>query len=781
MKIVSCHIENFGRLHNFDLKFDDGCMNIKGYNGWGKSTLAAFFRVMLYGFEGENKRGITDNERKRYAPWQGGVYGGSLVFEYSGGKYMATRIFGSKASDDSFELRDVNTNLVSTAFSQALGEELFGVNAESFMRTVYIGQNDLITATTGDINSKIGNIADSTSDLDCYEKAAAKLSDDLNKLSPSRATGSIYKLKSYVTSLQTKVFDGSDILEAIQKQNEIVAGKQNKYDELIADRNRLTAMNKMVSEYKDVQSLLEVYDHIIEDENGKKESAANIRSYFVKDLPKEEDISAQLSNAQNEINMEETVKRYAFSEEEQAEYDSLNALFAKAPTDMSETVELIRLWRDRESRSVEETKRQADFKVLQSELETEKAKAKKLPKMAITGMVIIVIAMLFAVTSILVLPSIKLIWIGAGISLLILLGGIVITALNIRTHNAETKHILDEKNKNLESLQNIIAEDIRYRNEMDARLSEYLAKYDIHFSASNVLEELMEIQRKYGVFNSLSEKKNSFDESKGQFEEYRALVERYLKNYGFDETGDHQAILSEMLLKLRAYNDANETYEKAVRYRRKYEEDNEVERLKSIEIPEDMLSLSEISERLQFNNDEIVKISDELKELSIQQESLLEKKEEWDENREELGVKEQELIDADRYYKNIKRAKNYLTSAKEAMTAKYMDPLLKSFGKYYGAITGMPATEYKMDANINLTVEEKGALRDVALLSSGYKDLVNFCLRLSLVDAMYKDEKPVLIFDDPFVNLDKEKTDGAMMLLKILAKDYQIFHFTCHY
>lgn len=42
-------------------------------------------------------------------------------------------------------------------------------------------------------------------------------------------------------------------------------------------------------------------------------------------------------------------------------------------------------------------------------------------------------------------------------------------------------------------------------------------------------------------------------------------------------------------------------------------------------------------------------------------------------------------------------------------------------------------------------------------LSAGYQDLLGICMRLALVDAMYPKEKPFLVLDDPFVNLDEEK------------------------
>ena len=102
MRLISCHIENFGKFSNFDLSFQEGCNIICEENGWGKSTLMAFLRVMLFGFANEGKRNDLENERRRYKPWQGGAYGGSLTFEADGRQYICYRTFGDKEKEDHF-------------------------------------------------------------------------------------------------------------------------------------------------------------------------------------------------------------------------------------------------------------------------------------------------------------------------------------------------------------------------------------------------------------------------------------------------------------------------------------------------------------------------------------------------------------------------------------------------------------------------------------------------------------------------------------------------------
>ena len=54
MKLLNCHIVNFGCLSNRSYTFEDGLNVLYAENGSGKSTLAVFLKVMLYGFASTN-------------------------------------------------------------------------------------------------------------------------------------------------------------------------------------------------------------------------------------------------------------------------------------------------------------------------------------------------------------------------------------------------------------------------------------------------------------------------------------------------------------------------------------------------------------------------------------------------------------------------------------------------------------------------------------------------------------------------------------------------------
>ena len=67
---------------------------------------------------------------------------------------------------------------------------------------------------------------------------------------------------------------------------------------------------------------------------------------------------------------------------------------------------------------------------------------------------------------------------------------------------------------------------------------------------------------------------------------------------------------------------------------------------------------------------------------------------------------------------------------------------------------------------MTIRYREQGMYRDSQTLSSGLADILGVCVRVAIVDSMYQDEKPMLIMDDPFVNLDDRNMAGAKKNIK---------------
>jgi uncharacterized protein YhaN len=57
---------------------------------------------------------------------------------------------------------------------------------------------------------------------------------------------------------------------------------------------------------------------------------------------------------------------------------------------------------------------------------------------------------------------------------------------------------------------------------------------------------------------------------------------------------------------------------------------------------------------------------------------------------------------------------------------------------------------------------------------------IGLCRRMAMIKATYESEKPFLMFDDPFVNLDAEKVACGLSFINALSKEYQVIYTTCH-
>ena len=112
--------------------------------------------------------------------------------------------------------------------------------------------------------------------------------------------------------------------------------------------------------------------------------------------------------------------------------------------------------------------------------------------------------------------------------------------------------------------------------------------------------------------------------------------------------------------------------------------------------------------------------------------------------------------------------------------ARYMERMRTGFEKYMGMLDEKAAVCFQLDAELSPLEEALGSLRSQEYMSTGLREFAGICTRLALVEAMYEEEKPFLIMDDPFVNLDEGKLMRGRLLLEELARDYQIIYFTCH-
>jgi uncharacterized protein YhaN len=111
---------------------------------------------------------------------------------------------------------------------------------------------------------------------------------------------------------------------------------------------------------------------------------------------------------------------------------------------------------------------------------------------------------------------------------------------------------------------------------------------------------------------------------------------------------------------------------------------------------------------------------------------------------------------------------------------RYIAPIKANFLQYAQTIEKTLGEKAEMDENFNITFERGGEWRSDRHLSAGQRSVCSLCFRIALVNNMYTEEKPFLIMDDPFVNLDATHLEKTLQAVKALSKDNQILYFSCH-
>ncbi len=207
MKITSIYIENFGCLHAYRLEPEAGLSVICEDNGFGKTTLAAFISAMLYDLPVTRKTDPCENERKKYQPWQGGAFGGTMTFTVGARHYRAERFFAASGSrrGDTFTLYDLDLGTVSDDYGPDLGMALFGVDAEGFARSAFLPQRALSVGISNEsITAGLNNALSADHDTGGYDTAVALLEKQRQFYKKTGNRGRIAELEGSLAALSEK-------------------------------------------------------------------------------------------------------------------------------------------------------------------------------------------------------------------------------------------------------------------------------------------------------------------------------------------------------------------------------------------------------------------------------------------------------------------------------------------------------------------------------------------------------------------------------------------------
>ena len=145
----------------------------------------------------------------------------------------------------------------------------------------------------------------------------------------------------------------------------------------------------------------------------------------------------------------------------------------------------------------------------------------------------------------------------------------------------------------------------------------------------------------------------------------------------------------------------------------------------------------------------------------------------------EVSILAELLEEYNSSYEVFSLTMQFLTKADENLRVLYRKPLSDSFNKYLRLLTGKDL-KADIDVDFNITVVENYGNKAYEFYSQGYKNVLEICKRLALIDLLFEDEKPFIVLDDPFNYMDENNLNGALQLIKQLQSEYQIIYLICH-
>lgn len=349
-----------------------------------------------------------------------------------------------------------------------------------------------------------------------------------------------------------------------------------------------------------------------------------------------------------------------------------------------------------------------------------------------------------------------------------------------------------------------LSSEVRDYRELTAKKQAMLegnAKYQAR--ANTLTEEIRRILLSYNALDQTLPYNICLQNLRKRFDGYREATERLARyTQDFESTSSRKmqanALVEQFLAKYQLSGDtpenlldhadedvhSRESTEKALAEAQRklitfMEENPDVENDAAdadVSIPNmEELQISEKNIQEQIDN-----IDEKLRNLRQERDSirrLVENIPVWEDRMARLKIEEE---NAEKKCALTEQTMFLLNRAKDNLANSYIGKVERGFKYYSDTLMEKGIGKVMVDNDLHLHIDEKGAAREVGSFSAGMIDCIVLCMRLALVDALFGEEKPFLILDDPFVNLDDKHTKRAREMLDKIAQDHQVIYLVCN-
>ena len=696
MKLISCRITNFGKFADRKFDFGKDLTVLKEDNGFGKTTLADFLVSMFYGLPDKRKKDISENEGLKYDPWQGGVFGGNLVFEYGGKQYCIEREFNKK-NNDGFKFysnepkRPVNNINGHDVDSSNIGEVLFGISKNSYKRSVYVPQEEIVcTEIESGLNDRLRNLINATNEKFSFDKTVESLKKAEHTISSQRGLGKLKDVSEKIRKLKEQIeecrgceknsIDGLDKLKKCEMQLENC-------------NNEINNLDKSIDKKKELEAILEAQKYhtgIRCDIEKNKSEIKSLTPFFKGQDVDNIDLDAIKSAIDDMERQQKTVRDI---DDETLQERGRLANIETANTTRQERRNLF------------------NDKLKGLKKDREKYANKKL------GILSIILCILT-------------------------LGLFFLYLKNKNKQNEEKTAQIDDK--------------IRSTEEQIDEITNQLTQNDT---------------------GKLAEIKNRQETERVLLRQAEGRVEDMLSKFDCVEKEPTPR-----------FYEIKEKHGKLVGARKKLKDNNGrlTEFLKGNDVSEltlknvDGISIVELKKERKEKDEERLNLTGEISRLKmcIEQDDETASGISIYESKLDLLKEQEKTLQTEKDY--LEKARLFLQDANDNLASRYLTPLKQKSEE----IIQTHNLEFAIgfDAYSKVEITEKGKARELNYFSKGTREFVSLTMRFALIDIIFEKnaEKPCVILDDPFANLDEKKLELAKEFIKKLSKKYQIIYLTCH-
>ncbi len=735
MIIEKLHIENFGKLHDFSLSFDDGFNLVFGNNEDGKTTIMSFIRMMFYG-SGTQKNDISLNLRRRYVPFSGEKMGGSIEFSHGGKSYILSKQFGkSQKSDKTVLIEKGMGTAVTLPADKEVGEMFFSLGAGAFERSIYIGSLPAFSDDgTEELSGKLASSVYISDSGEGYEQVVKRIQKAQNGLRTPRKVGLSDRLEGEIHSLEREL-DDAKISEDTRLQ----------YEKSIKEKTRNLEALKL--EKEQLESALNMSRAAAQSELIKSELEARTEADLLKNQLT--DITADTLNRSKALLGELNILKTRIEEK-------TNAVSQKADAESLENIDdsVNSAWEDFQRVDVQSRDIIGKISALEERLSTEN-------KASASSPIMFVVAFLFLVSSIAGYFSSPVFLSMLAPAIIFL----IIAITNVKKQGEQKK----EHIKLREQLINLKNEELSLRTQRTQAESVYN----------------MRVERKKLMQSDSLEKQKVLEKTETEISSLKTQAENTEKEI-FDILGVNVSDAEKKVFDLEQnLNRLDSLYLFLSKSPLKDVNSEELSStLKQNESSDTALLKTEKEYEKKLSN-----TADAIKELDIALERERTVCENIFKGKRSIAVLERLICERKERLTSQNAHFEALQTAKDVLFEAYTD-MRQNFAPELNRLTGELLASFTDENHINATVSNDFSVRvtqkgnplpfESEYLSAGTRDQLDFCLRIALSKITAGDQKLPLMLDDIFAQYDDDRTERAMAFLKQYSSENQILFFTCH-